>query len=63
MQDDLTKRGKGNPYDNAFAESFVKTLKAEEVYLDFILHIHFTASLDFTPSSASPTTTCFLYTS
>ena len=24
---------KGNPYDNAFAESFVKTLKAEEVYL------------------------------
>ena len=24
---------KGNPYDNAFAESFFKTLKAEEVYL------------------------------
>lgn len=24
---------KGNPYDNAFAESFIKTLKAEEVYL------------------------------
>jgi len=24
---------KGNPYDNAFAESFMKTLKAEEVYL------------------------------
>ena len=23
---------KGNPYDNAFAESFIKTLKAEEVY-------------------------------
>lgn len=23
---------KGNPYDNAFAESFMKTLKAEEVY-------------------------------
>lgn len=23
----------GNPYDNAFAESFIKTLKAEEVYL------------------------------
>jgi len=25
---------KGNPYDNAFAESFMKTLKAEEVYLN-----------------------------
>ena len=25
--------GKGNPYDNAFAESFFKTLKQEEVYL------------------------------
>jgi putative transposase len=25
---------KGNPYDNAFAESFIKTLKAEEVYLN-----------------------------
>ena len=24
---------KGNPYDNAFAESFMKTLKCEEVYL------------------------------
>jgi len=24
---------KGNPYDNAFAESFMKTLKVEEVYL------------------------------
>lgn len=24
---------KGNPYDNAFAESFMKTLKAEEVYI------------------------------
>jgi len=24
---------KGNPYDNAFAESFMKTIKAEEVYL------------------------------
>jgi len=24
---------KGNPYDNAFAESFMKTLKGEEVYL------------------------------
>lgn len=25
---------KGNPYDNAIAESFIKTLKAEEVYLN-----------------------------
>jgi len=25
---------KGNPYDNAFAECFIKTLKAEEVYLN-----------------------------
>jgi putative transposase len=25
---------KGNPYDNAFAESFIKTLKYEEVYLN-----------------------------
>ena len=25
--------GKGNPYDNAFTESFFKTLKQEEVYL------------------------------
>jgi transposase InsO family protein len=25
---------KGNPYDNAMAESFMKTLKAEEVYLN-----------------------------
>ena len=24
---------KGNPYDNAFAESFIKTLKSEEVYM------------------------------
>jgi transposase InsO family protein len=24
---------RGNPYDNAFAESFMKTLKAEEVYM------------------------------
>ena len=24
---------KGNPYDNAFAESFMKNLKYEEVYL------------------------------
>ncbi|MFH0954477.1 MAG: integrase core domain-containing protein, partial [Candidatus Micrarchaeota archaeon] len=25
---------RGNPYDNAFAESFMKTFKYEEVYLD-----------------------------
>jgi len=25
---------KGNPYDNAFAESFIKTLKTEEVYMN-----------------------------
>jgi putative transposase len=25
---------KGNPYDNAFAESFIKTLKYETVYLN-----------------------------
>ena len=25
---------KGNPYDNAFAESFIKTLKIEEVNLN-----------------------------
>ena len=25
---------KGNTYDNAFAESFIKTLKVEEVYLN-----------------------------
>ena len=25
---------KGNPYDNAFAESFIKTLKVEEVYIN-----------------------------
>lgn len=24
----------GNPYDNAFAESFMKTLKCEDVYLN-----------------------------
>jgi transposase InsO family protein len=24
---------KGNPYDNAYAESLIKTLKQEEVYL------------------------------
>ena len=26
--------GKGNAYDNAFAESFMKTLKVEEVYIN-----------------------------
>ncbi len=29
----ISMSGKGNPYDNAFAESFIKTLKQEEVYL------------------------------
>ena len=29
----ISMSGKGNPYDNAFAESFFKTLKQEEVYL------------------------------
>ena len=24
---------KGNPYDNATAESFIKTMKTEEIYL------------------------------
>jgi putative transposase len=29
----ISMSGKGNPYDNAFIESFFKTLKQEEVYL------------------------------
>jgi len=29
----VSMSAKGNPYDNAFAESFMKTLKREEVYL------------------------------
>ena len=29
----ISMAGKGNPYENAFAESFFKTLKNEEVYL------------------------------
>jgi len=29
----ISMSGKGNPYENAFAESFFKTLKYEEVYL------------------------------
>ncbi len=29
----ISMSAKGNPYDNAFAESFMKTLKTEEVYL------------------------------
>ena len=39
---------KGNPYDNAIAESFFKTLKVEEVYLweyrtleDVQIRLHF----------------------
>jgi len=30
---EISMARKGNPYDNAVAESFIKTLKAEEVYL------------------------------
>ena len=30
---EISMARKGNPYDNAVAESFMKTLKAEEVYL------------------------------
>lgn len=30
---EISMSAKGNPYDNAFAESFMKTLKYEEVYL------------------------------
>lgn len=30
----ISMSGKGNPYDNAFVESFIKTLKYEEVYLN-----------------------------
>lgn len=30
----ISMSARGNPYDNAFAESFLKTLKAEEVYLN-----------------------------
>jgi len=30
----ISRSRKGNPYDNAFAESFIKTLKVEEVYLN-----------------------------
>jgi transposase InsO family protein len=29
----ISMSGKGNPYDNAYVESFFKTLKQEEVYL------------------------------
>lgn len=29
----ISNSAKGNPYHNAFAESFMKTLKQEEVYL------------------------------
>lgn len=31
---EISMSRKGNPYDNAFAESFIKTLKVEEVYLN-----------------------------
>lgn len=30
----ISMAGKGNPYDNALAESFIKTLKREEVHLN-----------------------------
>ena len=30
----ISMSGKGNAYDNAFAESFMKTLKVEEVYIN-----------------------------
>ncbi|MFH1695189.1 MAG: IS3 family transposase [Candidatus Micrarchaeota archaeon] len=30
----VSMSAKGNPYDNAFAESFIKTIKAEAVYLN-----------------------------
>jgi putative transposase len=33
---EISMSRKGNPYDNAFAESFIKTLKVEEVYLNEI---------------------------
>ncbi len=29
----VSMSGKGNAYDNAYAESFIKTLKVEEVYI------------------------------
>ena len=38
---------KGNPYDNAFAESFMKTLKQEEVYLNE--YVSFTDVIDNVP--------------
>jgi putative transposase len=31
---------KGNPHDNALAESFIKTLKSEEVYLNEYRNLH-----------------------
>ena len=29
----MSKSGKGNPYDNVWLESFMKTLKYEEIYM------------------------------
>ena len=56
----------GNPYDNALAESFMRTLKCEEVYLhsyrdrdDALLHIQevpwttSTTAEGFTPASGT----------
>ena len=34
MNIQISMSRKGNPYDNAYAESFFKTLKVEEVYLN-----------------------------
>lgn len=35
----ISMAGKGNPCDNTFAESFFKTLKQEEVYLEAIRNL------------------------
>jgi len=43
---------KGNPYDNAFAESFIKTLKQEEVYL-WEYKTFADVIADFTPNDCS----------
>ena len=46
---------RGNPYDNAQAESFMKTLKVEAVYLtDYETFADVTA--DLPPSSTTSTT-------
>jgi transposase InsO family protein len=45
----ISMAGKGNPYDNATAESFMKTLKAEEVYLWEYRHKRLHSSLGYLP--------------